>query len=116
MQSENRKEGKMRIQLILQNMKVLAVYKEDAELSGVSLEVTPDESLELVYAQNYGDVYLGLVDAAGYQSVEEESALTYSPSKLYELYGEQDYEDFLDSVKEEDTLSVSAPLSCPVSF
>lgn len=90
------------VQLILQNMKVLAVYKEEAELSGVSLEVTPDESLELVYAQNYGDVYLGLVDAAGYQSVEEESALTYSPSKLYELSGEQDYEDFLDSLNEED--------------
>ena len=86
------------VELILQNMKVLAVYREDADLSGVSLEVTPEESLQLVYAQNYGDVYLGLVDAAGYQSVEEKSQLSYSPSKAYALSDEEAYEEFLNTL------------------
>lgn len=56
--------------LIQQNKRVLEVYKDDGEIIGVAIEEDIQESLELVYAANYGKIYLGLVDGSGYQAVE----------------------------------------------
>lgn len=66
------------VHLILQNMKVLSVFYSDASISAVSLETTVEESLKLIYAENYGSIYLGLIDGTGYQAVDEEEMLYFS--------------------------------------
>lgn len=57
--------------MLFQNMKVLAVYRNDGGICGVSLEVTQAQSLKLVYATTYESVYLGLVNENGYQVTKE---------------------------------------------
>lgn len=54
--------------LLQQNKRILSVYKDGSDLSAVSVEEDVDSSMELIYAQTYGSIYLGLVDATGYQS------------------------------------------------
>ncbi len=95
------------VDLVLQNMKVLAVYKEDGELSGVSLEVTPEQSLQLVYAENYGNIYLGIIDAGGYQSVEEDESLHYSQEPVYNMDDDVQYQALLDSFTDDGDGSTS---------
>ena len=56
--------------LLQQNKRILEVYKNDGSICGVSVETNMDESLELIYAATYGNLYLGLVDATGYQAYE----------------------------------------------
>lgn len=56
--------------LIQQNKRVLDVYKNNGELTGISVEETVSESMQLINAMASGSIYLGLVDASGYQSVE----------------------------------------------
>lgn len=57
--------------LLFQNMKVLAVYRNDSGICGVSLEVTQAQSLKLVYSATYESIYLGLVNENGYQVTKE---------------------------------------------
>lgn len=57
--------------LLFQNMKVLAVYRNDNGICGVSLEVTQAQSLKLVYSATYESIYLGLVNENGYQVTKE---------------------------------------------
>lgn len=61
-----------KVQMIQQNKRVLEVYKDSDSgfINGVSIEETAEESMELIYATTYGQVYLGLVNPTGYQSVE----------------------------------------------
>lgn len=72
--------------LIQQNKRILAVYSEDGVITGVSVEENIDESMELIHAATYGQIYLGLVDATGYQAEEGDDpvydpylAVPYSP-------------------------------------
>ena len=58
------------VQLIQQNKRVLEVFKESGSITGVALEEDIQESMELIYATTNGSIYLGLVDATGYQSAE----------------------------------------------
>ena len=62
--------GGQQTQLLFQNMKVLAVYKSDGQITSVTIEVNHSESLKLIYATTYEIVYLGLVNESGYQSSE----------------------------------------------
>lgn len=72
--------------LIQQNKRILAVYSDDGEITGVSIEEDLNESMELIYAATYGKIYLGLVDATGYQSQEGADPVydPYSGSSLSE--------------------------------
>jgi Flp pilus assembly protein CpaB len=65
--------------LIFQNMRVLSVKKDGSSLDAVTLEVTADESLKLIYATTYSSIYLGLVDSSGYQATNE-SMPSYTPA------------------------------------
>lgn len=68
--------------LIFQNMKVLAVGNDGDAISSITLEVTPEESLKLINAQNTCSLYFGVVDASRYQSVDDD--LSYSQSYIEE--------------------------------
>lgn len=59
--------------LILQNMRVLAVKSGD-EVRNVTIEVTADQSLRLIYYIANSTIYLGLVDNGGYDYVEDMSS------------------------------------------
>lgn len=76
-----------RVTLIQQNKRVLEVYRNGASIIGVSLEENIYESMELIYAANNGSIYLGLVDATGYQAAEGLEDPSYSiyddPSEAY---------------------------------
>lgn len=60
------------VALILQNMRVLTVNRPDGELSSVTIETDLQQSMQLIYYSIYGRIYLGLVDASGYQASEGE--------------------------------------------
>ena len=64
--------------LLLQNMRILSVSTKDGSLNAVTLEVDINDSMRLIYACTHSNgIYLGLVDATGYQYVESN---TYSYS------------------------------------
>lgn len=52
--------------LLLENIRVLSVAKNETELEGVTLELTKDQAPIVIEAMNLGDLYLGLVNADGY--------------------------------------------------
>ena len=96
------------VQLILQKMKVLSVFYSDGSIYAVSLETTIEESMKLVYAENFGAIYLGLVDGTGYQVEEDpenlyfalgESSSTYDDSAASSVFG--DYMASLDEDMED---------------
>lgn len=64
--------------LLLQSMRVLSAnYNEGnngKSLYSVTLECNQDEALKVVFAAQNSDIYLGLVDASGYQYVNGEPA------------------------------------------
>ena len=59
--------------LVLQNMRVLAIKSGD-EIQNVTIEVTADESLRLIYYIANSTIYLGLVDNGGYEYIEDMSS------------------------------------------
>lgn len=61
--------GETKLDLDLQSMKVLGVYKKDGSLSGVSLECNQTQATKLVNYNNYGAIQLGLVNNDGYEVV-----------------------------------------------
>lgn len=91
------------VQLILQNMKVLSVFYSDGSINAVSLETTIGESLKLVYAENFGTIYLGLIDGTGYQAEENEGNLFFAMNEAavsdtdYQSSSYDDYMGMLDS-------------------
>ena len=66
--------------LIQQNKRILEVFKSEGTIIGVAIEESLDESMELVNAQTNGNIYLGLVDAKGYQAAEGEDPYYIIPS------------------------------------
>lgn len=64
--------------LIQQNKRILEVFKENGTITGVSIEENIQESMELIYAVTNGNIYLGLVDATGYQAAEGSNP-SYTP-------------------------------------
>ena len=56
-------------ELVLENMRVLAVHTDSGALSSVTLEVDNNQALKLIDASNNGVIYLGLINASGYQYV-----------------------------------------------
>jgi len=52
--------------LLLQNIRVLKTTHSSSGLSSATLELDHEQSLEVIHAQTYGTVHLGLVDANGY--------------------------------------------------
>lgn len=84
------------VHLILQNMKVLSVFYSDASISAVSLETTIEESMKLIYAENYGSIYLGLIDGSGYQAVDDEDMLYFSLADQGTSYsGDDGYSNYI---------------------
>ena len=53
--------------LLMEKMRVLAVHKGGGSLNGVTLELTNSEAVQLIDATKNGTIYLGLVNAGGYQ-------------------------------------------------
>ena len=84
-----------KIMLIQQNKRILEVFKNDGVITGVSIEEDTQESMELIYAVTNGSIYLGLVDATGYQSAEG-TDLTYSPYDTT-YSGNIDLDNFVES-------------------
>lgn len=65
--------------LIQQNKRILeAFHDSNGTIIGVSIEENLDESMELINAETNGSIYLGLVDATGYQASEGVDPV-YSP-------------------------------------
>lgn len=58
--------------LIFQNVRVLAVNSSQDAVTSITVEMTVEESLKLVNAMNTSTLYFGIVDASGYQSVEDD--------------------------------------------
>ena len=52
--------------LLLENIRVLSVQKDDGELEGVTLELNNSQATTVMEAIGVGDLYLGLVNAEGY--------------------------------------------------
>lgn len=59
--------------LIMQNMRVLAIKSGD-EIQNVTIEVSANESLRLIYYIANSTIYLGLVDNGGYEYVTDMSS------------------------------------------
>lgn len=63
--------------LLLQNVRVLSTARDNnGNILTITLEVSSNDSLKLIYAYNYGSIHLGLVDYNGYQAIE--GASTYN--------------------------------------
>ena len=75
--------------LIQQNKRVLEVFKEEGAIVGVSLEEDIQESMELVSAMAAGRVYLGLVDATGYQASEGDDPYYVADTTKYLVNGNE---------------------------
>lgn len=88
------------VHLIQQNKRVLEVYKNNGELTGISLEENIYESMELIYAITNGKIYLGLVDGTGYQSSEGNDPV-YTGEDLSGVVVEDEWDDFVDSFEDE---------------
>jgi len=57
--------------VMLQQMKrILEVFRSDSEITGVALEESKRESMELINAVSTKSIYLGLIDNTGYQVSE----------------------------------------------
>ena len=64
--------------LIFANMRVLSVDKDnDGDLRSATIEVTTEESLKLVEAATYSNIYFGLVNGSSYQAPTEDN-MTYT--------------------------------------
>ena len=61
--------------LLFEKMRVLAVHKQGTggNLSGITLELTNDEAVQLINASGNGTLYFGLVNAGGYEPAYEQS-------------------------------------------
>lgn len=57
--------------LLFEKTRVLAVHKQGTggNLSGITLELTNDEAVQIINASGNGTLYFGLVNARGYESV-----------------------------------------------
>lgn len=60
--------------LILQAQRVLSVAYENGYVTGVTLECSVADSMRLVHAYTYGTIHLGIVDASGYNYVQDNAA------------------------------------------
>jgi Flp pilus assembly protein CpaB len=64
--------------LIFTNMRVLSVEKDnDGDLRAATIEVSTEESLKLVEAATYSELYFGLVNGSSYQAPTEDN-MTYT--------------------------------------
>jgi Flp pilus assembly protein CpaB len=79
--------------LILQNIRVLKTTRTNNGLNSVTLELDHEQSLELIHAQTFGIVHLGLVDANGYQYTEFEKP-TYNITGFVVSAGTGDYSNY----------------------
>lgn len=79
--------------LIQQNKRVLEVFKNGGSIIGVSLEEDIQESMELIMAESSGNIYLGLVDATGYQSSEGTDPYYVSDISKYLSSNTDSYQD-----------------------
>lgn len=76
----------METRLLFENMRVLSVEKNSAGIiSAVSLEATHTQAVTLVNAAESGSIYLGLVNANGYQYVTSSSQNSQGSSTEYNL-------------------------------
>lgn len=65
--------------LLFQNIRALTVNRDNAgDISSVTLEVSKDESLKLIYATQNASIQFGLVDANGYKASKDN--LVYRPN------------------------------------
>lgn len=53
-------------ELLLENIRVLSVQKDEDSLEGASLELTNEQALAVVAAVESGNLYLGMVNSEGY--------------------------------------------------
>ena len=65
--------------LILQNMQVLSVNRDDSgAITGATIECTQEQSLKLVYASSNSTIYFGMVSGSDYEIKEGEDP-SYKP-------------------------------------
>lgn len=78
--------------LLFENMRILAVSKDNAgSLYSATIEVSVEESLQLVYYSTSYSLYLGLIDSSGYE---------YSdiPHPSFAPQAEEDYYDYFEEI------------------
>lgn len=82
--------------LVFQKMRVLNVTRDaNGALTAATIEVTPEESLKLVYSANNATINLGLVDSAGYAEIEMTDP-TYKPDQTSQNKEKSDYYEVAD--------------------
>lgn len=82
--------------LVFQKMRVLNVTRDaNGALTAATIEVTPEESLKLVYSANNATINLGLVDSAGYTEIEMTDP-TYRPDQSKQKTEKKDYYEVAD--------------------
>lgn len=69
--------------LLFQGVRLLAVNKTGTELTGVTLEVTAEESLKLVNATSISSLYLSLIDGSGYEYLPGDTSYIFQGSKNF---------------------------------
>lgn len=82
--------------LLQQNVRVLETFREEGSLSGVAVEEDIEGSMQIVNAMSNGSVYLGLVDATGYQATEDKTP-SYSMPLIKSA--QQEYNDMMAQVE-----------------
>lgn len=95
------------VSLIQQNKRVLEVFRSGDTISGVSVEENIQESMELIYAVTNGSIYMGLVDATGYQASEGADPV-YSPYSVEETEAETTGETEETEAETEETTETEA--------
>ena len=76
--------------LILEAMKILEVQKnENGYITGVTLEVSKDESIKLIHSLNYGSIYLGLIDIDNYNNKNKAQEITTEAPDMNNVTQEQ---------------------------
>lgn len=93
--------------LIQQNKRVLEVFKENGTITGVSIEENIQESMELIYAVTNGNIYLGLVDATGYQAAEGSDPV-YTPYNEAAVTDDNTIEENTESEVQTETVETEA--------
>ena len=98
-------DGTISTLLLFENMRVLSTNQHNGSLSSVTLEVSIEESLKLVYYTTVGSIYLGLIDSTGYEYSNTDNP-SYSPTSnnnyidTYEQYQEPTTENPINTTTE----------------
>lgn len=84
--------------LIFSNMRILTVDRDsDGDLISATIEVSTEESLKLVEAATYSELYFGLVNGSSYQAPEQDMTYAEPPVETTQEQTEPENTDSTDT-------------------